>query len=155
MIRRISGFTLVEVLSVISILAMVLMGVMTRISAAHASAESAEMFSEIRHFDARARFLARTGGAVWWVQQTPTRWTLKRARTGEILREMELPFPTTLRSGRGTSFSAETALDAVLFDRSGRSRDYQVRLVLGERIAAMEIFGLTGVIRLSPTPERE
>jgi hypothetical protein len=119
-------------LVVVSLLAAVLMGVMTRISRQQTAAQWSEAIFEVRHLDLRARFLARTGGALWWVSSAPNRFELRRAETGERLRQVDLPFPAQLGPER-----------AIFFDAGGRSEDFEVRVSDGERTVRMAVLGLT------------
>ena len=142
------GLTLIEMLAVVTLLALTVSLVTASFVGSIDSARLREAESIVRDTDARARLRART--------TCPVR--LSADRSSLVLQCDELgvheptsnePAPIALPDhARVFLLSADGTepLSSIRFDKLGRSRDYRVRIELGESSRTLHIAGLTGWI---------
>lgn len=150
--RRVTGptsearaFTLLEVLAVTVLLSLILVAAITRASGAFAAARDSEARSLVEEVFARARLLARSGGAVVVsVVDGGTRLQIRRAAaTGvgkpDLLSEAELPASVTI-SLRKQRFP----VPSLAIDGAGRSDDMQLILKDDAGVRVLDVRGRTG-----------
>ena len=135
------SFTLIELLAVIVIITLTAGTVSVGLVSANTSAQLQTAVSQWRDLDARARTLSRALGPVtmrYQVQRTLVQLSI--LESGELLAEITLPRNVSAR------VVTEGPTDTVIFDRLGRSLDYNVTLTLDNSIIAWHVCGLTGYI---------
>ncbi len=139
------AFTLIELLAVIAIAslaaAVATVGLASSSDQAHMQAAAARW----RDLDAKARAFARCVGPV--VMDLDAEGAVVRVRSAkdrELLSELALPAGT---AGRIVVEGSERAL----FDRQGRSADYQVEFGARDNAVRWQVCGLTGWI-METTP---
>ena len=133
------GFTLLEVLAVVILFSLVASVLTVHLAAASESATFRAAASRLRDMDARARLFARTSGPlVLSLQDQGRSLLLSQVDTGASLLRVDL--------GEGAAVEIETDPPRrwILFDRSGRSVDYELALASGEREARWQVAGTTG-----------
>lgn len=140
------GLTLIEMLAVVTLLALTVSLLTASFAGSVGAARLREAASIVREADARARLRSRTTG--------PIRLTLSEDRSALLLRTDESadggPAPIKLPEfARAFLLSADgtAPLGSIRFDRLGRSRDYRIRIELGELARSLHIAGLTGWIQ--------
>ncbi|MBI4881780.1 MAG: prepilin-type N-terminal cleavage/methylation domain-containing protein [Planctomycetes bacterium] len=139
-----SGFTVIELLAVVSLLSLAMVLGATRLGRATDEARFSRALADVLELDARARLLARSGGAVsLQVGDDRARLVLSRARGGALLGSTTLPRDVTVRL---TDPATGKMLAEVRFDRAGRSPDYDVEVALEERRVRRSVAGLSGLV---------
>ena len=141
--RRIAlrAFTLIELLAVIVIVTLTTGIVTVGLVSANTGAQLQATVSQWRDLDARARTLGRALGPVtmrYQVQRPLVQLSL--LDSGERLAEITLPRKVSAR------LATDRPTDTIVFDRLGRTLDYDVTLTLENRITAWHVCGLTGYI---------
>jgi type II secretory pathway pseudopilin PulG len=136
---------LIELLAVIAIASLVAAVTTVGLSSSSDQARMQAAAAQWRDLDARARAFARCVGPV--VMDLDAEGTLVRVRSAhdrELLSELALPAGT---AGRIVVEGSER----VLFDRLGRSADYQVELGARDKTVRWQVCGLTGwIMETSP-----
>ncbi len=135
------GFTLVELLAVIVIVTLTTGIVTVGLASANNSAQLHGAVAQWRTLDARARTLSRALGSVTMGYEEEPQWLqLSRVESDELLANIQLPKKVyaDLVTGHPTN--------TIVFDRLGRSLDYDVTLALENRVVAWHVCGLTGYI---------
>ena len=135
------GFTLVELLAVIVIVTLTTSIVTVGLASANTSAQLRRAVAQWRTLDARARTLSRALGPVTMrYEEQPQLLQLSRVESAELLATIQLPKRVH------ADLVAEHPTDTVVFDRLGRSPDYDVTVTLENRLVAWHVCGLTGYI---------
>ena len=135
------GFTLIELLAVIVIITLTVGTVTVGLASANTSAQLQSAVSQWRNLDARARTLSRALGPVtmsYEAQHALVQVSL--LDSGEQLAEITLPRKLSAR------LVTDRPADNIVFDRLGRSLDYDVMVTLDNRLVAWHLCGLTGYI---------
>ena len=133
------GFTLIEVLAVIVILSIVAGVATVGLVSATDSARLAGAISQWRDLDARARLFSRTTGPVVMdLNRDHTIVRLVVVESGERLSRIELPPDVT------GHFRTDRPTDAIVFDRTGGSVDYEVQMHTDDGVVRWHVYGLTG-----------
>lgn len=139
--QRDRGLTLVEMLAVIVIVSLVAGVAAVGLAASSETAQLQAIGAEWRDLDGRARLFARSlGPVVMTMHGEGTVVRLDVRETGELLSEIALP---AVVSGR---IDTDMSDDSIVFDRLGRSVDYEVTLQGAERVIRWRVCGLTGLI---------
>ena len=139
---RFRGFTLIEVLAVIVILSIVAGVATVGLASATDSARLAGAVSQWRDLDARARLFSRTTGPVVMnLNRDHTMVRLFVVESGELLSQVVLPPEVT------GHFRTDQPTDAIVFDRTGGSPDYEVQVKTVDSIVRWYVYGLTGLVK--------
>ena len=141
--RRVASrsFTLIELLAVIVIITLTAGTVSVGLVSANTSAQLQTAVSQWRDLDARARTLSRTLGPI--IMRLEARRSLVQlSLLGSDERLAEITLPKNVSARLATDRPTAT----IIFDRLGRSPDYDVRLTLENRVIAWHVCGLTGYI---------
>ena len=135
------GFTLIELLAVIVIITLTAGTVSVGLASANTSAQLQAAESRWRDLDARGRTLGRALGPVTMHYEAQHALVqLSLLDSGEQLAEITLPRKASAR------LVTDRPTDRIVFDRLGRSPDYNVTVTLENRLVAWHICGLTGYI---------
>ncbi|MEE9128653.1 MAG: prepilin-type N-terminal cleavage/methylation domain-containing protein [Phycisphaerales bacterium] len=135
------GFTLIELLAVIVIVTLATGIVTVGLASANTSAQLRGAIAQWRTLDARARMLSRALGAVTMHYEEHSQLLqLSRVESDELLAKIQLPKKVH------ADLVTEHPTDTVVFDRLGRSADYDVRMMIDDRVVAWHVCGLTGYI---------
>ncbi len=135
------GFTLIELLAVIVIITLTTGIVTVGLASANTSAQLRGAAAQWRTLDARARTLSRALGPVTMrYEEEPQRLQLSRVESDELLATIQLPKKVH------TDLVTEHPTDTVVFDRLGRTLDYDVHMMIDDRVVAWHVCGLTGYI---------
>lgn len=142
---RRGAFTLIEVLAVVTIVALATAALTIGLGAADANARLRALTADLIDLDARARLLARTDGTC------ELRFPRDEAEreVALVLVSHEDAFSTVVlpMSARAEARTLDgDPLEAVRFDRSGRTPDYSITVSMGDLTAAWTVAGLTGWI---------
>lgn len=135
------GFTLIELLAVIVIISLTAGAVTVGLASANTSSQLQAAVSQWRNLDARARSLSRALGPITmrYQRQRPL-VHLSLLESNERLAAITLPRNVSAR------LVTDRPRDTVLFDRLGRSPDYDVTVTVENRLVAWHVCGLTGYI---------
>lgn len=135
-----SAFTLIEVLAVIVIISMVAGVATIGLAAASESARLRAAAAQWRDLDARARLFSRSlGPVVMSVGDQSNAVTLQSVESNELLTAV------VLSDGVWGRFGADPPTESVVFDRLGRSVDYDVEVRTAQRVIHWRVWGLTGL----------
>ncbi len=135
------ALTLIELLAVIVIMSLVAGLATTGLAAASDQARLRAAAADWRTLDAHARLLARSGEPVVMIVDEDAReGRLQAVKSGERLASLVLP------PGVDVDVSGEPDEGPVTFERSGRSRDYAVALLVDGRQVGWQVYGLTGYV---------
>ena len=136
-----SAFTLIEVLAVIVIVSMVAGIATVGLAAASDSAQLRAAAAQWRDLDARARLFSRSlGPVVMSVDDQSNAVTLHSVGSIERLTAVVLP------DGVWGRLRVDPPAQSIVFDRLGRSVDYDVEVRTAQRVIRWRVFGLTGLI---------
>ena len=136
-----SAFTLIEVLAVIVIVSMVAGLATFGLAAASDSARLRAAAAQWRDLDARARLFSRSLGPVVMSFEDPSNAvTLYSVESNERLTAVVLP------DGVWGRLRVDPPTESIVFDRLGRSVDYDVEVRTAQRLIQWRVFGLTGLI---------
>ena len=141
--RRVASrsFTLIELLAVIVIITLTAGTVTVGLVSANTSAQLQAAVSQWRDLDARARTLSRALGPITMrLEAHHGLVQLSLLDSDERLAKITLPWNVSAR------LAIDRPTDTIVFDRLGRSPDYDVRLTLEDRVIAWHVCGLTGYI---------
>ncbi len=137
-----SGFTLIESLAVVALLALAVSTLAVRVAPSVEAARLRDARSAVLDADARARVLAQRGRVVLLTADGDAVWARDAADPREMpLVRRPLPEGVTL-SLRGTP--AGESLSTLRIDADGRSDDYLLTVVAGDRASQTVVAGLTG-----------
>ena len=140
-VRPPPALTLIELLAVIVILSLVAGTAIVSLAAAGDSARLHSTVAAWRDLDSRARMLGRSvGPTAMTVDQERNEVTLRAMQTKELLAMLALPQGVTGEIG------GRPPVDAIEFDRFGRSDDYHVELRTSDRAVEWQVCGLTGYV---------
>ena len=135
------GFTLIELLAVIVIITLTTGTVTVGLASANTSAQLRRAVAQWRTLDARARTLSRALGPITMRYQMQQPFVqLSRLDSDEQLAEITLPRNVNAR------LVTDRPTDTVLFDRLGRTPDYDVQMTIDDRVVAWRVCGLTGYV---------
>lgn len=135
------GFTLIELLAVIVIITLTTGIVTVGLASANTSAQLRGAVAQWRTLDARARTLGRALGPVTMsYEEEPQLLQLSRVESNELLATIQLPKKVH------AALVTEHPTDTIVFDRLGRTPDYDVTLALENRLVTWHVCGLTGYI---------
>ncbi len=135
------GFTLIELLAVIVIVTLATGIVTVGLASAKTSAQLRGAVAQWRTLDARARTLSRALGPVTMrYEKEPQRLQLARVESDELLAKIQLPKKVH------ADLVTEHPTDTIVFDRLGRTPDYDVQMMIDDRVVAWHVCGLTGYI---------
>ena len=135
------GFTLIELLAVIVIITLTTDIVTVGLASANTSAQLRGAVAQCRTLDARARTFSRALGPVTMrYEEEPQRLQLSRVESDELLATIQLPKKVH------AALVTEHPTDTIVFDRLGRSPDYDVQIMIDDRVVAWHVCGLTGYI---------
>ena len=135
------GFTLVELLAVIVIITLTTGIVTVGLASANTSAQLRGAVAQWRTLDARARTLSRALGPVTMrYDEQPQLLQLSRVESDELLAKIQLPKKVH------ADLVTEHPTDTIVFDRLGRSLDYDVTATIESHSIAWHVCGLTGYI---------
>ncbi len=135
------GFTLIELLAVIVIITLTTGIVTVGLASANTSAQLRGAVAQWCTLDARARTLSRTLGPVTMgYEEEPQLLQLARVESDELLATIQLPKEIH------AALVTEHPTDTIVFDRLGRTPDYDVQMMIDDRIVAWHVCGLTGYI---------
>lgn len=135
------GFTLIELLAVIAIASLVAAVTTVGLASSSDQARMQAAAAQWRNLDAKARAFARCVGPV--VMDLDTEGALIRVRSAqdrELLSQLALP------AGSSGKMDINGSPGTVLFDRLGRSADYEVELGARDKTVRWHVCGLTGWI---------
>ncbi len=136
-----SAFTLVETLAVIVIISMVAGIATVGLAAASDSARLRAAAAQWRDLDARARLFSRSlGPVVMSFEDQSNAVTLHSVGSNELLTAVVLPAEVFGR------FRVASPTESIVFDRLGRSVDYDVEVRTNQRVIHWRVWGLTGLI---------
>lgn len=136
-----SAFTLIEVLAVIVIISLVVGVATVGLAAASDSARLRAAAAHWRDLDARARLFGRSlGPVVMSVGDQGNAVTLHSVESNERLTAVVLP------DGVWGRLRVDPRTQSIVFDRLGRSVDYDVEVRTAQRVIQWRVFGLTGLI---------
>ena len=136
-----SAFTLIEVLAVIVIISMVAGVAAFGLAAASDSARLRAAAAQWRDLDARARLFSRSlGPVVMSLDNQSNAVTLHSVESNERLTAVGLP------DGVWGRLRVDPPAQSIVFDRLGRSVDYDVEVRTAQRVIHWRVFGLTGLI---------
>lgn len=136
-----SAFTLIETLAVIVIVSLVTGIATVGLAAASDSARLRGAAAHWRDLDARARLFSRSlGPIVMSVDNQRNAVTLHSVGSNERLTAVLLPDGVWGRVG------ANPPTESIVFDRLGRSVDYDVEVRTAQRVIQWRVWGLTGLI---------
>ncbi len=139
------GLTLVEVLAVVLILSLAAGLATFSLAASSEAARLHAAISQWRDLDARARLHGRIREAVTMsLNDEGTAVRLHAIGSPEPLALVELP------AGFTGQVRADPDGDSVTFDRRGRSADYQVELIVGNRTMRWQVLGISGLVEEVP-----
>ncbi len=140
------GFTLIELLAAIAIASLVAAVATVGLAASSDQARMQAAAAQWRNLDAKARAFARcTGPVIMELDAEGALIRVRSAQDGELLSEMSLP------AGSAGKMDINSSPGTVLFDRMGRSADYQVELGARDKAVRWQVCGLTGWI-MEPGP---
>ena len=135
------GFTLIELLAVIVIITLTTGTVTVGLASANTSAQLRRAVAQWRTLDARARTLSRALGPVTMrYEEQPQLLQLSRVEADELLAKIQLPKKVH------ADLVTEHPTDTIVFDRLGRTPDYDVQMRIDDRVVAWHVCGLTGYI---------
>ncbi len=135
------GFTLIELLAVIVIITLTTGIVTVGLASANTSAQLRGAVAHWRTLDARARTLSRALGPVTMrYEEEPHRLQLSRVESDELLAKIQLPKKVH------ADLVTEHPTDTIVFDRLGRTADYDVQMMIDDRVVTWHVCGLTGYI---------
>lgn len=135
------AFTLIEVLAVIVIVSMVAGVATVGLAAASDSARLRAAAAQWRDLDARARLFSRSlGPVVMSVGYQRNAVTLHSVGSNERLTAVVLP------DGVWGQLRVDPPTQSIVFDRLGRSMDYDVEVRTAQRVIHWRVWGLTGLI---------
>ena len=135
------SFTLIELLAVIVIITLTAGTVTVGLASANIGAQLQAAVSRWCNLDGRARTLSRALGPITMrheVQRPLVRLSL--IDSNERLAEIALPRNVIAR------LTTDRPTDTVDFDRLGHTPDYDVQIVIDDRVVAWHVCGLTGYI---------
>ncbi len=136
-----SAFTLIEVMAVIVIVSMVAGVATVGLAAASDSARLRATAAQWRDLDARARLLGRSlGPVVMSFDDQRNAVTLHSVESNELLTTVVLPAEVCGR------LRVDPPTQSIVFDRLGRSVDYDVEVRTAQRVIHWRVWGLTGLI---------
>lgn len=135
------ALTLIELLAVIVILSLVAGTAIVSLAAAGDSARLHSAVAQWRDLDSRARMLGRSvGPTAMTVDKERNEVSLRAISSNELLAMLALPQDVTGEIG------GSSPVDAIEFDRFGRSADYYVELRSSDRAVQWQVCGLTGYV---------
>ncbi len=134
------GFTLIELLAVIAIASLVAAVTTVGLASSSDQARIQAAAAQWRVLDAKARAFARCTGPV--VMELDAEGALVRVRSAQ---DRELLSESALPAGMAGRIVVEGS-ERVLFDRLGRSAEYEVELGARDRTLRWQVCGLTGWI---------
>lgn len=137
-----AAFTLIELLAVIVIVSLTIGLVTISLAATGERAYLRATVAQWRDLDARARAFARSLGSITMrLDQGSHAVQLHRDQSGELLTTVHLPQDLSATLG------SEEPSHTIIFDRLGRSPDYDVKLLAkNNRTIHWHVCGLTGWI---------
>ena len=136
-----SAFTLIEVLAVIVIVSMVAGVATVGLAATNDSARLRGAAAQWRDLDARARLLGRSlRPVVMSVGDQGNAVTLHSVESNELLTAVVLP------DGVWGRLRVDPRTQSIVFDRLGRSVDYDVEVRTDQQVIHWRVWGLTGLI---------
>ncbi len=135
------GFTLIELLAVIAIASLVAAATTVGLASSSDQARMQAAAAQWRNLDAKARAFARCTGPV--IMELDAEGAVVRVRSvqdRELLSELALP------AGSAGKMDVNGSPGTVLFDRMGRSADYELELGARDKTMRWQVCGLTGWI---------
>jgi prepilin-type N-terminal cleavage/methylation domain-containing protein len=135
------AFTLIELLAVIVIVSMVASAVTVGLAATGERTRLHAAAAQWRDLDARGRLLGRSmGPVVMSVVEKGDEVRLRQLPSEDLLSKVSLPKGVTGR------IQAAGASRSIVFDRLGRTIDYEVQLRSSDRVIGWHANGLTGLM---------
>jgi len=147
------GFMLVEILAAILLSALVAGLLTVNLSSMSELASRRSLVAELQGLDARARLWARSAGPLLLTTRDEGRvLCCSEVRSGEVRSRVEVPEEASV------SVKSHAEQDFVLFDRLGRSEDYELELAWTgkeeEEKQGWKVSGATGWFREKAEPKR-
>lgn len=137
-----SGFTLIESLAVVALLALAVGTVVLGVAPSVEAARLRDARSAVLDADARARVLAQHGRVVLLTADSDAVWARDAADPWETpLVRRPLPEGVSLSIRRTP---AGEPLKTLHIDADGRSDDYLLTVIAGDRVSQTVVAGLTG-----------
>lgn len=139
------AMTLIETLTVIALLTIVASTMLIHTASVQDDAKARAAAESVRNLDRQARLWSRVCGrvAVKIDDANGPRIVLRSLADGQVLLERDLP------PGLNLEFRTGQPTASIVFDATGRSPDYSIRVVGGERIIELHVSGSTGLITSS------
>ena len=142
------AITLIETLVAVALLGLTASILAVALGSAGDTAQVTAAISIIRDLDERARTLSQSAGPATLRTQHSRIWIEAPDADGlDAIAAERWTRPTTAIKLSGLDGAA---LDAIEFNRLGRSPDYRVDIAGAERMLALRICGLTGWIEEAP-----